>query len=309
VETLPTVAVSEADASDIGKEQADPSAPSAAQGTGTTGYEIVIKSGQSERLYWGDLWRYRELLFVLGYRNISVQYKQTVIGIAWALIRPLSAVLIFVLVFSKIAGLDSEGVPYPLLVLAGMLPWQMFSSALSESSNSLVSNSNLISKVYFPRLIVPLSSLVVSLVDFLICLPVLVILMAVYQVVPTWRLVFFPVFMALGLACACSLGLWLCALNVRFRDVRYVIPFLLQLGVYLSPVPYSSSIVRAKGYYDLFALNPMVGVIDGMRWSLFGTTPPFESISFPISLAVMVVVLLGGVRYFRRTERTFADVI
>jgi lipopolysaccharide transport system permease protein len=254
------------------------------------------------------LWRYRELLLLLAYRDTSVHYKQTIIGIAWALVRPLTTMLVFVLVFSKVANLPSDDVPYPLLVLAGMLPWQLFASALGESSNSLVNNANLISKVYFPRLVVPLSSLAVGLVDFLICLPVLVALMIAYQVTPTWRLAFVPLFLGLALAAACSLGLWLCALNVRYRDVRYTIPFLVQVGLYLSPVGYSTSVVP-EGWRWLFSLNPMVGVIDGMRWSLFGTRPPFGEISFALSWIVMTVLLIGGVRYFRRTERTFADVI
>ncbi len=273
-----------------------------------SGYTVVIKAGQSERLYWRDLWRYRELLLLLAYRDISVHYKQTIIGAAWALVRPLSTMLVFVLVFSKVARLPSDDVPYPLLVLAGMLPWQLFASALGESSNSLVNNANLVSKVYFPRLIVPLSALAVSLIDFLICLPVLVVLMIVYQVAPTWRLAFLPVFMSLALMAACSLGLWLCALNVRFRDVRYIIPFIVQFGLYLSPVGYSTTVVPVDWRW-LFELNPMAGIIDGMRWSLFGTRPPFAEPSFAVSLLMVVALLLGGVWYFRRTERTFADVI
>ena len=276
----------------------------------TDAYEIVIKAGQTERLYWPDLWRYRELLFLLAYRDVSVHYKQTIIGVAWALIRPLATMLVFVFVFSKVAGLPSDDVPYPLLVMAGMLPWQLFASALGESSNSLVNNANLVSKVYFPRLIVPLSALAVSLVDFLICLPVLVALMFAYQITPTWRLALLPVFLCLAMTAACSLGLWLCALNVRYRDVRYAIPFIVQFGLYLSPVGYSSSIVPAEWRW-LYSLNPMAGVIDGMRWSLFGASMncPLGDASFAASIAVMVFALVGGVWYFRRTERTFADVI
>jgi lipopolysaccharide transport system permease protein len=280
------------------------------QAPGKAGYKIVIKAGQTEHLYWRDLWRYRELLFLLTYRDISVHYKQTIIGIAWALIRPLATMMVFVFVFSKIARLPSGDVPYPLLVLAGMLPWQLFASALNESSNSLVNNANLVSKVYFPRLIVPLSALGVSLVDFLICLPVLIGLMFAYQVVPTWRLAFLPLFIGLALAAAYGLGLWLCALNVRYRDVRYMIPFVVQFGLYLCPVGYSSSIVPQEWRW-VYALNPMAGAIDGMRWSLFGPSapPPFGELSFAVSLLFVVVLLIGGIRYFRRTERTFADVI
>jgi lipopolysaccharide transport system permease protein len=284
-----------------------PSTPVADQGTG---YELVIKAGRTERLYWRDLWRYRELLFLLAYRDIAVHYKQTVIGIAWALLRPLVTMLVFVFVFSMVARLPSGDVPYPLLVLAGMLPWQMFATALSESSNSLVNNANLVAKVYFPRLVVPLSALMVGLVDFLVCLPVLIVLMIVWEVTPTWRLAFLPLFMGLALTAACGLGLWLCALNVRYRDVRYIIPFVVQFGLYLSPVGYTSAIVPSQ-WRALYRINPMAGVIDGIRWSLFGPSvePPFAEPSFAISLVLVAAMLVGGLWYFRRTERTFADVI
>jgi len=269
---------------------------------------IIIEPGRAAHQYWRDLWHYRELMFFLAWRDVSVRYKQTVIGVAWALIPPLATMLVFVLVFSKVAHLSSEGVPYALLVLAGMLPWQLFSSTVSESSNSLVGNANLISKVYFPRLAVPLSSLAVGMIDFLIGLPVLAVLMIYYGVAPGWQLVFLPLFVALALVAALGLGLWLCALNVRYRDVRYVIPFIVQFGLYLSPVGFSSSVVP-EGWRWLFALNPMAGVIDGIRWSLFGTRPPFGDPSFAVSLAMVAALLVSGVWYFRRTERTFADVI
>ena len=269
---------------------------------------IVIEPGRTGRQYWRDLWRYRELMFFLAWRDVAVRYKQTVIGVAWALIPPLATMLVFVLVFSKVAHLPSEGVPYPLMVLAGMLPWQLFASAVSESSNSLVGNANLISKVYFPRLAVPLSTLAVGLIDFLIGLPVLAVLMIAYGVAPGWQLLFLPLFVALALAAAFGLGLWLCALNVRYRDVRYVIPFIVQFGLYLSPVGFSSSVVPPEWRW-LFALNPMAGIIDGIRWSLFGARPPFADPSFFVSLALTAAMLAGGVWYFRRTERTFADVI
>lgn len=274
-------------------------------------YEVTIRAGQTERLYWRDLFRYRELLLLLAYRDVSVHYKQTIIGILWALIRPLSTALVMVFVFSRIANLPTGGVPtYTLLVLSGMLSWQLFASTLNETSNSLVNNANLVSKVYFPRLIVPLSSLMVGLVDFVVCLPVLAGAMVFAGAVPTWRIAFFPVFLLMTLASAVSLGLWLCALNVRYRDVRYAIPFLAQFGLYLSPVPYSSSVVPAEWYW-LYALNPMAGAIDGIRWSLFGpdVNAPFEHPSFFASLAIIIAGLIGGIWYFRRTERTFADVI
>jgi lipopolysaccharide transport system permease protein len=303
-----------------GAAPADPApAPSAASaaphGESAAGVEeIVIRAGQAERLYWRDLWRYRELLFVLAGRDVSVHYKQTAIGVLWALIRPLSAMLVLTFVFSKVAQLDSPGIPsYMLLVFSGSLPWQLFATSLSESSNSLVVNANLISKVYFPRLVVPLSSLMVGLVDFAICFPVLLAMMAWFQVAPTWRLALLPLFLALTLLCAVSLGLWLCALNVRYRDVRYVIPFLVQFGVFLSPVPYSSQHVAEKApqLYLLFSLNPMAGVIDGMRWCLFGPNvpAPFTEPSFYVSMLMTAALLGGGLWYFRKTERTFADVI
>ncbi len=269
---------------------------------------LIIELGRAGRQYWRDLWRYRELLLFLAWRDVAVRYKQTLIGVAWALIPPLATMLVFVLIFSKVAHLPSEGVPYPLLVLAGMLPWQLFASAVSESSNSLVGNANLISKVYFPRLAVPLSSLAVGLIDFLIGLPILAVLMIVYGVVPGWQLIFMPLFIALALAAALGLGLWLCALNVRYRDVRYVIPFIVQFGLYLSPVGFSSSNVPQEWRW-LFALNPMASAIEGVRWSLFGTRPPFADPGFVVSLALTAALLTGGVWYFRRTERTFADVI
>ncbi len=271
-------------------------------------FRLIIEPGRSAKNYWGDLWRYRELLYTLAWRDISVHYKQTVIGIAWAVIRPLTTVLVFTLVFSRIAGLTSESVPYVLLVMAGVLPWQMFATCLGESSNSLVANGNLVSKVYFPRLLVPLSSLAVGMVDFLVTLPFLFGLCLYYEIWPTWRIVTLPAFVVLAFISANSLGLWLCALNVRYRDVRYIIPFLLQFGLYLSPIGYSSSRVPQE-YRWLYDLNPMVGVIDGFRWSLFGGRSPFESPSFYISFALVAAMLYGGVRYFRKTERTFADVI
>jgi lipopolysaccharide transport system permease protein len=268
---------------------------------------VVIEPGRTERLYWSDLWRYRELLYLLAWRNVTVQYKQTAVGVAWAVLRPLSTMLVFTLVFSKIARLPSEGVPYPLLVLAGMLPWQLFASALTEVSSSLVNNSNLIAKVYFPRLLVPLSSLSIGLADFLVSLPILAAMMLYWQVVPAWQVVFLPAFVLLALAAAVGAGLWLCALNVRYRDVRYVIPFLVQFGVYVSPVGYSSAAVP-EAYRWVFDVNPMAVVIEGVRWSLLGTAPPGAG-SAVGSTVLVAAALVVGVRYFRRTERTFADTI
>jgi lipopolysaccharide transport system permease protein len=268
---------------------------------------IVIEPGRSASLYWRDLWRYRELLLFLAWRNVAVLYKQTAIGVAWAVLRPVSTMLVFTLVFSKIAGLPSDGVPYPLLVFAGMLPWQLFASALNDVSGSMVNNSNLVSKVYFPRLLVPVSALAVGLTDFLISLPVLAVLMLYWQVAPTWRLVALLAFVPLALATAVGAGLWLCALNVRYRDVRHAIPFIVQFGLYLSPVGYSSTAVP-ESYRWLYALNPMALVIDGCRWALFGT-PMSGAGSAITAIGLVAALIAGGVWYFRRTERTFADII
>lgn len=270
---------------------------------------IIIEPGRSERNYWRDLWRYRELLYTLAWRDISVHYKQTVIGIAWAVIRPLTTMIIFTMIFGRIAKLPADGgVWYPLLVLAGMIPWLFFSAILSESSNSLVANGNLISKIYFPRMLVPLSSIGVPIVDLCVSLPLLAILMAYKGVPPPWQIVFAPLFLFLAVAAAVGFGLLLCALNVRFRDVRYVIPFILQFGLFLSPIGFSTSLVPEE-WRLLFALNPMVLVIDGMRWSLLGVGDPFAGFGWLISLAVIAVSLIVGIRYFRNTEKTFADVI
>jgi lipopolysaccharide transport system permease protein len=270
--------------------------------------QIVIEAGRSDRQYWRDLWRFRELLLFLAWRDVAVRYKQTAIGIAWAVIRPLATVAIMVIVFGKIAKLSSGGVPYALLVLSGMLAWQLFATGFSAASESLVSNGNLISKVYFPRLIVPLSAIGVSLIDFLVTLPILVIMMIWYQVAPTWRMLAFPAFVLLTLAASLSIGIWLSALNVKYRDFRYVIPFALQFGVYISPVGFSLSAVP-EDYRWWFALNPVVGLIEGFRWSLLGQ---FDDVT-PFAMSVTVVAVVGlmyvGIRYFRHTERTFADVI
>jgi lipopolysaccharide transport system permease protein len=270
-------------------------------------FDIVIEPDRMERQYWRDLWRYRELLYFLAWRDVVVHYKQTLIGIAWAILRPLATMVVFVLVFNKLAKLPSNGVPYPLLVLAGMLPWQMFASALSESSNSLVSNANLISKVYFPRMLVPFSSVAVSLVDLLVSSPILLILMIVYRYPPTWRILTLPLFLGVAAAAALGAGFWLSALNVRYRDVRYVLPFIVQFGLYLSPVGFSSTVVPEQ-YRLLYSLNPMVGVIEGFRWALLGTEA-VDPVGFALSGVVILIILVGGVWYFRKTEQTFADVI
>jgi len=270
---------------------------------------LVIEAGLAERHYWRDLWRYRELFYVLAWRDISVRYKQTIIGVLWALLRPLLTMLVFTLVFSRIAKLPSEGTaPYALMVFAGLLPWQFFSTSLAESSNSLIDNSNLISKIYFPRLIVPTASVVVSFADFLISFIILLGLMIWYQFLPGWQIFALPLFIALGFLASLGPGLWIASLNVKYRDFRYVIPFIVQLGLYVSPVGFSSSLVPEQ-WRLLYSLNPMVGVIDGFRWAILGGQAAIYWEGLLLSCAVTVFFLWLGVRHFRRMERSFADLI
>ena len=273
-----------------------------------TGNKLVIEPGLAERHYWRDLWRYRELFYFLAWRDVLVRYKQTAIGIAWALIRPFLTMCIFVVVFSKLAKLPSEGVPYPLLVLAAMLPWQFFANSLTECSASLVGNANLISKVYFPRLVVPASAVIVSLVDLLISMSLLVVLMAWYGFHPTWKILTLPLFVGLAFAASAGTGLWFSALNVEYRDFRYIVPFLVQFGLYASPVGFSSTIVPEK-WRMLYSLNPMVGVIDGFRWAILGGESRLYWPGFSVSLSLVALILFTGIWYFRKMERTFADVI
>jgi lipopolysaccharide transport system permease protein len=270
--------------------------------------ELVIEAGRAERQYWQDLWRYRELFYFLAWRDILVRYKQTAIGIAWALIRPFLTMVVFTLVFGKLAKLPSEGAPYPILVFAAMLPWQFFSNALGECSNSLITNANLISKVYFPRLIVPISAVIVSFVDFMISGMILLGLMAWYNFVPDWRILTLPLFIGIAFAASMGVGLWLAALNVEYRDFRYIVPFIMQFGLYISPVGFSSSVVPEQ-WRLLYSLNPMVGVIDGFRWAILGGDSKIYWPGFTLSLALVVLLLVSGIWYFRKMERTFADVI
>lgn len=273
--------------------------------------QLIIEAGRTEAHYWRDLWRYRDLFYFLAWRDLLVRYKQTTIGVTWAILRPFLTMLIFVIVFSRVAGLPSDGIPYPLLVLGGMLPWQFFASALSESSSSLVANANLITKIYFPRIILPASSIIVALVDFAITLILLVMVMLWYQYVPPWRIIFLPLFIILALISALGPGLLITALNVRFRDFRYVIPFVVQFGLYASPVGFSSSMIADKfgpTVHLLYSLNPIVGVIDGFRWCL-GTNTPLDPLATGSSIGISLLLLVLGIRYFRNTEKSFADVI
>jgi lipopolysaccharide transport system permease protein len=268
--------------------------------------ELVVEAGHAERTYWRDLWRYRELFYFLAWRDILVRYKQTVLGVAWALLQPFLTMVVFTVVFGRVAKLPSHGAPYPILVFAALLPWQFFSRALSESSMSLITNTNLISKVYFPRLIVPVGSVVVSLVDFLISFALLAGLMLWYAFLPGVRIFALLALIPMAVVAAIGPGLLISALTVRYRDFRYVVPFIVQLGVYISPVGFSSDVVPER-WRLLYSLNPLVGVIDAFRWSIIGT--PVRASSIYISAGMIVLMLVLGIWYFRKTERTFADII
>ena len=289
------------------------SLPKPGQGTSTPArpsrQRVLIKAGQAERNYWRDLWRYRELFQVLAWRDVAVRYKQTAVGIAWAFLRPFLTMVIFTVIFGKVAKLPADGsAPYALMVLAAMLPWQFFANALLEASNSLIANANLIGKVYFPRLIVPTATVVVALIDFLISFAILVGVLIWYQFVPQWQIILLPIFV--GLACLASLGpgLWITSLNVKYRDFRYVIPFLVQFGLYVSPVGFSSNVIPNE-WRLLYSLNPMVGVIDGFRWCILGGDSPLYLPGFAVGLGVTAFFVWLGITKFRRMERTFADLI
>jgi lipopolysaccharide transport system permease protein len=268
--------------------------------------ELVIEAGKNEKNYWLDLWRYRELFYILTWRDIKVRYKQTVIGAAWSIIRPVLTMIVFTVIFSKVAKLPTEGnAPYAIMVFAAMLPWQFFSNSLSESSNSLVGNANLISKIYFPRLIIPASSVITSFVDFLISFGILILMMIGYRYMPDWKIILLPLFLVLSFLSAFGVGLLLTALNVKYRDFRYIIPFIVQFGLYISPVGFSSSIVPQK-WRMLYSLNPMVGVIDGFRWCILGENNIYIP-GFLLSTGITLLFLALGLWYFRKTEKKFAD--
>ena len=272
--------------------------------------ELIIEAGRTEAQYWKDIWRFRELFYFLAWRDILVRYKQTALGIAWALIRPLLAMVISTIVFGHLAKLPSGGVPYSILVFAGILPWQFFANSLTECSLSLINNANLVSKIYFPRLIVPASSVIVSFVDFLISGMILLALMIWCNFVPDWRILTLPLFIAIAFAAAIGGGLWLAALNVKYRDFRHIVPFIVQFGFYISPVAYSSSVIPPE-WRLLYYLNPMVGVIEGFRWAILrgNSTIVDEVPGFILSTLLVFLLCASGIWYFRKTERTFADVI
>lgn len=273
--------------------------------------ELVIEAGKAERHYWADLWRYRELFLFLSWRDVLVRYKQTVIGVMWAVLKPLLTMIVFTVVFGKLAKMPSEGMPYAVFVYVAMLPWQFFASALAEASNSLITNANMISKIYFPRLVIPASAVIVCFVDFLISTVILAGLLTCYHITPSWRMLWVPGFTLLTFVASFGISLWLAALNVKYRDFRYIIPFIVQFGLYVSPVGFSSTTVAEKAgplAAQLYALNPMVGVINGFRWA-FGSNAPFDTFSLLISVAVTLLLVSSGVKYFRSTEKAFADII
>lgn len=267
---------------------------------------LVIEAGKSEKHYFMDLWRYRELFYFLSWRDILVRYKQTVIGVAWSVIRPIVTMFAFTIVFGRIAKLPSGDAPYAILVFTALLPWQFFSNALGESSNSLISNSSMISKIYFPRMIMPASSIIVSMIDFIISFILLAILMAWYRFIPSWKIIFMPLFLLLALVVTLGAGLLFSALNVKYRDFRYIVPFIIQFGIYASPVGFSSDVIPAR-WRMLYSINPLVGVIDGFRWSIIGKGVNFYMPGFILSIALALFILIMGIIYFRKTEKTFAD--
>lgn len=276
-------------------------------------YDLWIEAGHAEKHYWLDLWRYRELFFILAWRDVAVRYKQTVAGASWALLQPLASMIIMTVIFRKMANLPTIGnAPYEIMVFAALLPWQFFANALTNASQSLVGNANMISKVYFPRIIVPGAAVIVSLADFVIAFAILGGLMAWFQFLPTWRMFTLPIFVGLAIFVAMGPGLLITALTVRFRDFRFLIPFIVQFGMFISPVGYSSEAMRknlSEGWYLVYSLNPLVGVIEGFRWAILGGEAQFFTLGTGLSLVVAVLLFLAGISYFRKTERSFADII
>jgi len=270
--------------------------------------EIILEPGVRYRDYWRDLWEYRDLFAFLAWRDISVRYRQTVIGVAWSVLQPLLTMVVFTVVFGQIAKLPSDGAPYPVLVLSALLPWQFFANSLNQSSSSLIQNANMVQKIYFPRIALPASAVIVCLVDLAIAFGLLLVLMLVYQVWPTWRLIALIPLTVLAAAAALGAGLWFSALNVKYRDFRYIVPFIVQFGLFLSPVGFSSSVVPDE-FRLLYSLNPLVGVIDGFRWAILGQDSAIFVPGFVLSLVIVAAILATGLRFFRSTERSFADVI
>lgn len=271
-------------------------------------FDLIIEPGRSERNYWKDLWRFRELFFFMAWRDILVRYKQTAMGLAWSIIRPVLTMIVFTVVFGRLAKLPSEGVPYPILVFAALLPWQFFSTSFSDASASLIGNSNMLTKIYFPRLIIPVSTIIVNLIDFFISFIILVGLMIWYQFIPGWTILYLPFFLLLAFIASLSAGLFVAALNVKYRDFKYIVPFVVQFGLYISPVGFSSNIVPQK-WKLLYSLNPMVGIIDGFRWSILRGNSQIYLPGMLLSIGMVILILIFSIRYFRKMEKTFADII
>jgi len=271
-------------------------------------FDILIEPKKGIKNYWKELYAYRELFLFLAWRDILVRYKQTVIGIAWSVLRPLLTMIVFTIVFGRLAKMPSGGVPYPVLVYSAMLPWQFFSNIISESGNSLISNSNMISKVYFPRIIIPTTSMIVSLIDFFISSVILSLIMLYYKFVPTIYILFIPLFLVLAIITSLGIGYLISALNVKYRDFRYIIPFLVQFGLYISPVGFSSAVVPEK-WRLIYSLNPMVGVIDGFRWAIMGEKFKIYLPGLILSIGIGLIMFIIGFTFFKKTEREFADVI
>jgi lipopolysaccharide transport system permease protein len=271
-------------------------------------FDLVVEPGRSVKNYWNDLWRFRELFFFLAWRDILVRYKQTAIGLAWSVIRPFLTMIVLTIIFGRVAKLPSEGVPYPILVYAAMLPWQFFSTSFSDASNSLITNTNMLTKIYFPRLIIPASTVIVNVVDFLISFVILIGLMLWYHFVPPWQIVFLPLFLILAFLTSMGAGLYIAALNVKYRDFKYIVPFVVQFGMYISPVGFTSNNIPER-LRLLYSLNPMVGVIDGFRWCIIGGESHIYLPGMLLSIGLIIGLLTFGIWYFRKIEKTFADII
>ena len=270
---------------------------------------LIIEPGRTDTNYWADLWRYRELFIILAWRDISVRYKQTIFGIAWAILRPFLTMVVFTIIFSRVAKLPSDGnTPYALLVFSGMLPWSLFAMVLSDTSQSLIDNVNLITKVYFPRLIIPMATVVRAFIDFLIGFAILLALMLFYRFPPEWNLLCLPFFIIFALMASLGPSLWIASLNVKYRDFRYVTPFIVQFGLYVSPVGFSSWVIPEK-WHLLYSINPMVGVIDGFRWCILGNDSSIFWPGFWLSFLIVIFFLWLGFTKFRKMEKTFADLI
>jgi lipopolysaccharide transport system permease protein len=269
-------------------------------------YDIIIEPKKSVRHYWKELWQYRELFYFFAWRDFKVQYKQTIIGILWAVLRPVLTMIVLTVIFSRIAKLPSSGVPYPILVFSAMLPWQLFATSLTQSSNSVIDNANMITKIYFPRVIIPSGAVLVSFIDFAISFVILMILMLFYGYFPDIRILSLPFFVVFAMTASFGIGLWFSALNVKYRDVRYIIPFIVQFGLYISPVGFSSDVVPDK-WRLLYSLNPMVGVIDGFRWAIAGRNTGLYLPGMFLSAGVAALILISGFLYFRHSEKSFAD--